>query len=643
MILFLPTMIGSVSQNYIIVALFVALFSHPVTNLSTNAVESVRVIGCSIMMAYEHLGNRTNFVLGPVKALVADSERKDLSPIRDELLRIQKIIVGLRQSAGFNLKSSIIDTESLLDVGINPPEPMPKVEEIEADIKDRLNTSNNKLKEIAKKTQDLIQDTKISHEKGRLKASFDTSKLKRLTSELRSQLEGSEDYNLTQIMYINCIEVFRRAKDGCQLAAEDMHQECSNVLGSFLATLWCSPILSTVGAICPWIMNQMVDEKGSCEKLRSSVSAIRLDRFGVERNQDINAVYHNLTRQVLSLSDEKEYMGADPTSYEGSEGLPERLELSVSFNRRIQELFTEIGKLIEFISDKYKLRHALVMILLFLYELYTTFTFLIIIKNARLYLRNYLTKIRFDNTYITGQFVKLDRVKRARGEPTVLPLNGEESSRFLTTFSCTKRTDEEREVQRSSCVMVLLFMAFCLFLFYLDNIFYSILSAIRDHALIRIHEVGHHEFSVDVKGEGSMARIVRRLTSRLSSVHKLDRFSDTQKCLPNPIGTGSDFYLQFIYLVAVYIFIDQVSIYAMRLRRVTAAYFYPAKEEERIRFLHDMIVIERRSNKRAGLTDDQEPEIDESEKIFTVRDALVYIYDCISSSWCGSRCKVYLR
>lgn len=609
MVLFIPTMIGGASQNYIQVALFVTLFAHPITNIATNAAESIRVIGCSLMMAFEHLKDRARLVLSPIVELVQNSKNEDLNPMKTELFNLQNLVLDLRREAEFNVGQLIKEKNSVNNESIVVAPKVPQLKEIEKDLEKRINTTSKKTREMASKAQDLIRATSFSFDRENLglKASIDTNQLSKLMAESKLELEKSANFNLTEIMFANCIFMIRQAKQSCEIAIEGIRQSCVDTIGSFLATIWCSPIAMTISTFCPWIMNQIVDEKSSCDKMRESVNKIRTDPFGITGNQSVEQVYRNLTQQIVSFSDISDDQTKRSTSTANLNGsgikqpqqqqhIPNRLELNISFNRQTRELFTRFDNLIKFLSDKYKLRHALLVILLFFYEIYTTITFLIIIKQANAYLSNYLTKIRFDNHYITGLFNNLDKLKRYRGEPSVLPLTREESKRYISTLTCKRRTQEEQKTLRASCMMILLFVAFTASLLYLDNIFCSILISIRDHALIKFHELGHHEFRVNITGKGSVARIVDRLTSRLNSVYDLNRYSDTRKCLPNPAQTGSGFYLQFAYLITLYIFIDQATIYAMRLRRVTAAYFYPSKEIQRIDYLFKLILLDRKSN-----------------------------------------------
>lgn len=635
MVLFLPSMIGNATQNYIIVLLFIALFSNPVSNISMNALESVRVIGCSLTMTFEQLKERAKLILNPIIEVLSDTERTDLQPIQEDLMKIRQIVLDIRREAEFNRNLS--DKSDLESVPFSEqlPMPPPSTQDIVSDLKERLKTTDlDVTQEIANKTRELIADSTLELDRGKLgvRASLDVRELKRLMKVNMSGPLG--EFNLTEIMHENCLGIFRRAKMECQAAVADMLGNCFNVLGIFQASIWCSPTRLTLNRICPWLVNQLVDENNLCNQMRNASTKIRFDPFGITGGGNINDVYKNLTKQVLSLGDDIIDNGGS------TQTIPKRLELSITFNNQTRNLFSQASNLIDFITDKYRMRRFFYDLSLFIYEVYTTITFVCILIQAYHYQRNYLKQIRFDNHYITDQFIALDRRRRAMGKPSILPLTKDESDRYITAFTCKRRTSEERHTQKANCTMSVLFLAFSLGLLYFDNIFYSILSSVHEHALVKFSEIGHHELDVRVLGEGAIARLVRKLTARLNSVYDLNRLTSTKECLPIARQTSNRFYLEFCYLVFIYLSIDQISVYAMRFRRITSAFFYPEKERRRIMFLYSLMLVQRRRLIETGFQgyignddDDLRHDLDKDElNTYTARDALSYLGNCISDS-----------
>lgn len=642
MVLFLPSMIGNATQNYVIVLLFVALFTQPVSSIGFNAVESVRVIGCSLTMAFESLKERAKLILNPIVEVLNDRQKTDLEPIKNDLINIQQIINEMRNGAQLSQqvnnshkrnKPKIIWKSKLTTTTKPMVEPVTTIYNDRVNYSDKGDTAARQAVAadiLSNKTKKLIQKAKFELDPANfgVKASVDVNELRDLVKSNRRFAAG--EFNLTESLYVSCLNIFRDAKQNCQIVLDEMLDTCKKNVGPYFATLWCSPVLFTFRSTCPWIMDQLVDESSICQQIRNS-SLIKVN-LGTNKNIDVNELFRNLSRQVTDLNED-----LFPQEQLKSER-PRRLELSITFNERTRNIFLKTHELIKFVQDKYKIRRLFLDVILFFYDLYTTYTFLLIMFQAWTYRQNYLNQIRFDNYYITGAFIGLDRRLKAQGKRAVLPLTQDESKMYITTFTCKRRTREERDYQQASCTMIILFIAFTLSLIYLDNIFHSILISIRQHALIHYREIGHHELDVKVFGEGSIARLVKRLTARLNSVYNLDRLTSNRNCLPVPRETSNRFYLEFAGFVLIYLMIDQISIYAMRLRRLTCAFFYPQNEYQRIYFLRNFILYQRDNFEKLAVKsylDDDDNDNDNNLKdndVFTLRDALIYLGKCVKNS-----------
>lgn len=629
-------MIGNASQNYIVMLLFLALFSGPVRSVALNSVESIRVIGCSLTLTFDHLKERARLLVAPVVEVFSSSSRDDMGSMKEDLAEIQKMVIAIKEEAEFS--------RNFTDLTKISPKTTPHREgtdksEILNDIQERLiQIYPTKAEEIVDKSKELLRNSKVEldGEKLALRASIDTKTLRQL---LKANMSGSiEDFNMTKIIYENCLSIFRGAKAQCDVAVDEMRQSCVDSVGFLLSSILCSPTLFAVDSICPWLLDQVIDEKSICNSMQTSMINKTIDTSNMTGGADINSVYKNLTEQLASMNDD--IIREEENKFDA----PQRLELNISINDETLKLLLKTRDLWLFITDKYKWRKAFYDILLLLYELYTTFTFLCILMQAISYQRNYLNNITFDNYYVTGMFRALDNKRRLLRKEVVLPLTRDESERYISTFTCRRRTNEEKKTQKASCTVIALFMAVALSILYVDDIFHSILQSIHGHALIRYHEFGHHELKVNVKGDGPLARVVRRIATHLNSTYDLDKFSTTKQCLPQPESTSMGLYVRFFYLVFAYVFIDQIGIYAMRLRRVTAAFFYTEKEEQRIAYLYNLILRNRRRLERDRLStlnaddDDDDNDVGTRDKnIFTLKDAVVYIKNCACDSICRKK------
>lgn len=622
--------------------LFINLFSGPVKSVALNAVESIRVIGCSLTLTFDHLKERAKLIMAPVVEVLTTSVKSDMGLIRSDLMEIQTMVLKIKDEAEFSRNhTDLMKISPTIQSHGHMNE-----SEVLNDIQQRLQIDQTKSQEILNKTKELFHSSKleIDGDKLALKASIDTKTLQQL---MKANMSGSiEEFDLTKIIYESCLGVFRGAKGQCDMAVEDLNKRCRETVGFLLAPLVCSPIHFTAHSVCPWLLDQVIDETSICNSMHTSMANRSVNPFNLTDGANINSVYKDMTEKLSSFNDD---IMKEEEMIEGkSEEAPRRLELSISINDNTLKLLLKTRDLWRYITDKYRWRRAFYDLLMFLYEVYTTITFLCIFMQAINYQRSYLKNIKFDNKYITGMFKNLDRRRRLVRKESVLPLTKVESERFITTFTCKRRTSEEKKSQRASCTIILLFLAFALSLLYIDDIFYSILSSIHEHALIKYRELGHHDLQVNVMGDGPLAQTVRRLAVHFNTTYDLNKSSTTSQCLPRPESTSTRLHLQFLYLVFAYIFIDQMSIYAMRLRRVTVAFFYTDKEQQRVAYLYNLILQSRRRLKRDGLsTLDRDDDNDDDgggsprdKEIFTIRDAIVYIKNCVRDGICcgTSRC-----
>lgn len=622
MVLFLPTMLGTAAQNYLLVVLFIGLIRGPLHSVTMNAVESVRVIGCTLTVTFELAKERAKLILNPLVEILKGDSDQDLKLIRQELGQIRKLVANI---ADFN-QTRFISGESQL-ARKDRKSAVKQRAPTKLKLPEALNKSPEELVQIA---EGLFHNASLELDPTNfgVKVGLDAQGLQELIDA--SARGRMNKLNLTDLMYQNCLDIFRGAKASCDAAAEDIRQSCQNTIGPYFAAIWCSPVTLTLSTSCPWIVGEIVNENSLCRQFVQSLSTLKLSG----RVVNINDVYKNLTEQVMSL-------GANLVSDDKAaidEFSNKRLELSVTFNQKVRNVFLKTQDLLDFITNKYRLRRAILTTFDFLYELYTSYTFIMIAVQACNYHISYLNKIQFDNQYITKQFVDYDRTRRQEGRRSVLPLKKHESEQYINTFTCRRKTEEERKTQRASCACVVFLIIFTLSVIYMDNIFYSLLVSVHEHAYVRYRQLGRHNLNIRIIGEGSVARLVRKLTSRLSSVYDLNQLTSTKKCLPDARATSYRFYLEYLYLMLMYLGIDQLSIYAMRLRRVTCAFFHPEKEKLRVKYLHRYLVYQRKREDDLGLSSYVDDIKDESE-VYTAKDALKYLKDCLRDSVCCRSCR----
>lgn len=214
------------------------------------------------------------------------------------------------------------------------------------------------------------------------------------------------------------------------------------------------------------------------------------------------------------------------------------------------------------------------------------FVFLRIFINAQKYHDRYLRDIEFDNFYITRYFRKIDARRRVQEKHTLLPLKKIERAKLVDPWSI-KPLKAEREQLFGQTLKLLLEMITATTFVLLDRLFYEALDLVRRHARIDYLQTGHHDLTIQVKGTGMIASLLRSVVRGFNFKKRVKISTSNEHCLPRP-NLLSRYYLFKIYgtYFAIWLMIV-IQAYTQRLRRLICAYFYRKREKKRILFLYN--------------------------------------------------------
>ncbi|XP_039766871.1 DC-STAMP domain-containing protein 2 isoform X4 [Ornithorhynchus anatinus] len=156
---------------------------------------------------------------------------------------------------------------------------------------------------------------------------------------------------------------------------------------------------------------------------------------------------------------------------------------------------------------------------------------------ALLYRHRYLRHDDFDNIYISRRFLRMDALRARLGLPTVLPLSGAESSRYILP--------------------------------------------------------GPVVATVTVEGSGYTGEIYRDLVSAFEALQRGNVSVLSKRCLLRPSEPDYTGYSLIGLMYGVCFCITLVGSYVGRLRRVICASYYPSREQERIIYLYNLLLARR--------------------------------------------------
>ncbi|XP_077454839.1 DC-STAMP domain-containing protein 2 isoform X1 [Stigmatopora argus] len=220
---------------------------------------------------------------------------------------------------------------------------------------------------------------------------------------------------------------------------------------------------------------------------------------------------------------------------------------------------------------------------------------------AFLYQRRYLTRLNFDNVYISAQFLEVERQVTSEGGESVLPITRRESRLYIKPLAL-RPTGRERRAVLMGVVWVLRHATMSAVLVCVDYLVFWLLDQV--HRLVQegVTARAPVTVSVQVNGLGYLADIMRDLAASFNVLQAGNVTVISKKCLftPSEPDDATNFALGFLLGLTLMVALGRGMV--LRSRRLICAYFYPETEKARIRFLRQHILDERRAAGRAVLS-----------------------------------------
>ncbi|KFW84234.1 DC-STAMP domain-containing protein 2, partial [Manacus vitellinus] len=193
--------------------------------------------------------------------------------------------------------------------------------------------------------------------------------------------------------------------------------------------------------------------------------------------------------------------------------------------------------------------------------------------HAMWYRRRYLWDDTFDNVYITRRFVELDLRRAEQGRPTVLPLTARERGRYIPPGQPHPGGGEQHPLHRIST---------------LGGWGFGVTAG-----LSRSRPTAPSTVAVSVNGTGYTSEIFQDLVSAFNALQEGKVSVLSQACLIEPMEPDHNTYITIGILYGLWLFITIFGSYMARLRQAVCAAYYPSREQERMVFLHNIILARR--------------------------------------------------
>ncbi|XP_033624513.1 protein sneaky-like [Asterias rubens] len=224
--------------------------------------------------------------------------------------------------------------------------------------------------------------------------------------------------------------------------------------------------------------------------------------------------------------------------------------------------------------------------LVFIVEVLLSFAFVLVFISASGYNTKYLKDIDFDNVYMTAYFRRIDARRKKQNKRTLLPLKKAQKSDIIETVRWKLRKEEKKSSLMGFMRLTMRLVVTVAMVFF-DHLFFLMLDLIARNSQLDYKFKGEHRLEVKVEGTGIVAQMFKKVLSSFSHQHSISTIATNKQCLPVPSAPNNKMTMMvFAAWGAVWLSL-YFEAYALRLRRIICAYFYPKKEKQRIVFLYN--------------------------------------------------------
>ncbi|XP_074540313.1 DC-STAMP domain-containing protein 2 [Halichoeres trimaculatus] len=214
------------------------------------------------------------------------------------------------------------------------------------------------------------------------------------------------------------------------------------------------------------------------------------------------------------------------------------------------------------------------------------------------YRRRYLSELDFDNVYITAQFEELDRQMTLEGGASVLPITRKEAETYITPLSF-RLTGREQRAVLVGVVSVLRHLVMGGLVVALDFLVFWILDQVHHQVKGDVVARAPVTVAVQVNGSGYASDIFRDLVMSFNILQGGNVTVISRKCLVEPSEPDYDACFILGFLLGLTLLLSLSGGLVRRCRRLICASYHPDREQERIRFLRQQILDQRRTLGRA--------------------------------------------
>ncbi|XP_036120135.1 dendritic cell-specific transmembrane protein isoform X1 [Molossus molossus] len=208
---------------------------------------------------------------------------------------------------------------------------------------------------------------------------------------------------------------------------------------------------------------------------------------------------------------------------------------------------------------------------------------LLVLLSTGLFMKRFLDPCgwKFENIYITRQFVQFDERERHQQRPCVYPLNKKESKKYVVIPSF-RLTPKQRRILGLFFLPILTHLYIWVLFAAIDFLLYRLIFSVSKHfqslPALEVHLKLHRE-------EQGTQTIIH------DSPFNISLFE--HNCIPQPKLLLSKTWVPLSIILVILVVLGLLSSFLMQLKILVSASFYPRVQTERIQYLHAKILKKR--------------------------------------------------
>ncbi|GCB75110.1 hypothetical protein scyTo_0017297, partial [Scyliorhinus torazame] len=205
------------------------------------------------------------------------------------------------------------------------------------------------------------------------------------------------------------------------------------------------------------------------------------------------------------------------------------------------------------------------------------------------YTKRFLTNIKFENIYVTNQFLRFDEKQKEQGKPYLLRLSRKEKKSFIR-IPTLRLSEREWKTMAQFCAPIFSNVCIWIIIIMLDYGLFLLISSIRHHLdhLPAINITMNLEFSAETIFIGLPVD-----THKSTETFSYETPVSKGDCIARPTLSITKIWTPLAALIAALLALTLLSAKFTILKVLVLSSFYAEMEKRRIEFLHEKILQKR--------------------------------------------------